>query len=83
MRRKIEVQKELVEKCKERIAILLTAKRKEEEKEENGKKSDKRSRTRQVLGKSGRLHFLLLLAVKNWLCVNAATEGLQKRTEIM
>ena len=67
-------------KCKERIASFLTAKRKKEEKETKGRKSDKRHRTRQVLGKSGRLLFLL---TQNWLHVNAAAEGLQKRTEIM
>ena len=68
-------------KCNERIASFLTAKRKEEEeKETKGRKSDKRHRTRQVLGKSGRLLFLL---TQNWLYVNAAAEGLQKRTEIM
>ena len=41
-------------KCKESIASFLTAKRNEEE------KSDKRPRMRQVLGKSGRLFFLLV-----------------------
>ena len=70
-------------KCKERIASFLTAKRKEEETEKKGRKSDKRPRTRQVLGRSGRLLFLLVLLVQNWLCVNAAAEGLQKTTEIM
>ena len=33
--------------------------------------------------KSGRWLFLLLLLVQNWPCVNAATEGLQKRTEMI
>ena len=70
-------------KCKERIARFLTAKRNEEEKETKGRKSDKRPRTRQFLGKSGRLLFLLVLLAQNWLYVNAAAEGLQKRTEIL
>ena len=47
-------RKELLEKV-QRIASFLTAKRKEEEKAKKGRKSDKRSRTRQVLEKSGRL----------------------------
>ena len=58
-------------------------KRKEEEKEKKGRKSDKRARTRHVLEKSGRLLFLLVLLEQSWLCVDAAAEGLQKRTEVM
>ena len=67
----------------ERIASFFLAKRKEEEEEKKGRKSDKQPRTRQVLGKFGRLLFLLVLLGQNWLCVNAAAEGLQKRTEMM
>ena len=70
-------------RCKERIASFLTAKRKEEEKEKEGRTSDKRFRTRQVSGTSGRLLFLLVLVIQNWLCVIAGTEELQRRTEIM
>ena len=44
---------------------------------------DRRPRARQVLGKSGRWLFLLLLSGQNWLCVSAAAEGLQKRAEMM
>ena len=40
-------------------------------------------RTRQVLGKSERMLFFLVILGQNSLCVNAAAEGLQKRTEIM
>ena len=40
-------------------------------------------RTRLVLGKSGRWLFLLMLMAQNWLCVNAAAEGLQKRMDMM
>ena len=81
---KSEVQKELVEKkCKERIASFFTAQRKEEEKEKKCKNSDKRPSTRQVFGISERWLFLLVLLGQSWLCVNAATEGLQKRTEVM
>ena len=70
-------------RCKDRIASFLTAKRKEEEKEKKGRTSDKRARTRQVLGKSGRVLFLPVLVIQSWLCVIAASEGLQKRMEIM
>ena len=59
-----------------------TKRKEEEEKEKKGRKSDKRPRTRQVLGKSGRLLFLFVLMAQNWLCVNAAAEGSQKRMEI-
>ena len=67
-------------KCEERIASFLTANGKEEKKKKKGRKSDKHPRTRQVLGS---LLFLLVLLAQNWLCVKAAAEGLQKRTEIM
>ena len=46
-------------------------------------KRDGRPKTRQTLGKSGRRIFLLLLLVQNCLCVNAAAEALQRRTEVM
>ena len=42
-----------------------------------------RHRTRQVLGKSGRLSFFLMLVARNCLCVNAAAEGLQQWKEMM
>ena len=49
--------------------------------EEKGRKRNESLRTKQALGKSGRWLFLFLILVQNWLCVNAAAEGLQKRTE--
>ena len=58
---------------------IFTAKRQEEE---VGKKG-RRPRARQLLGKSGRWLFLLVLLEENWLCVNAAADGVQKRTEMM
>ena len=59
-------------KCKERIARFLTARRKEEEKEKEGRKRDRRPRARQVLEKSGRWLFLLVLLGQSGLSVNAA-----------
>ena len=59
------------------------ARLREEEKEKKGRKSDKRTRTRQALGKSGRFLLLLIFMAQNWLCVDAAADGLQKRTEMM
>ena len=43
----------------------------------------KRTRTKQVLGKSVKIVNFLVLMAHNWLCVNAAAEGLQKGTEMM
>ena len=75
-----EVQKEeLVEKVQRKDRHIFTAKRQEEE---VGKKG-RRPRARQLLGKSGRWLFLLVLLEENWLCVNAAADGVQKRTEMM
>ena len=62
---------------------FFAAKLQEGKKEKKGRKNEKRTWTRQVLGRSGRLLFLIVLLAQNWLCVNAAAEGLQKRTEIM
>ena len=59
------------------------ARMKEEKKEKECRKRDRRPRARQVLEKSGRWLFLFLLLGLNWLCVNAAAEGSQKRTEMM
>ena len=55
---------------------------KEEEVEKKGRKSNRRPRARQTLEKSGRWLFLFLLFGRNWLCVDAAAEGLQRRTEM-
>ena len=41
-------------KCKERIASLFTARMKEANKEKEGRKRERHTRARQVLGKSGR-----------------------------
>ena len=70
-------------KCKERIASFLAQKRKEEKKEQEDQKKNRRPRARQVMGKSGRLLFHLVLLRQIWLCVNAAAEGQQERTETM
>ena len=35
------------------------------------------------MGKSGRLLFSLVLMAQSWVCVNAAAQGLQKRTEMV
>ena len=65
----------MVEKCKEKIVSLFTARMKEEKKEKEGRKRDRRP--------AGRWLFLPFLFGQNWLCVNAAAEGLQRRTEMM
>ena len=57
--------------------------RRGKKKREKCRKRDTRIRTRQVLEMSGRLLFLFVLMGQHWLCVNVATEGLQKRTEMM
>ena len=46
-------------------------------------KEQQTSRERRVPEKSGRWLFLLFLLRQNWLCVNAAAEGLQRGTEMM
>ena len=76
-------KKKLVEKYKGKMVSLFMAGRKEEEKEKEGVKKNRSPRVRQVLRKSGRWLFLLLLLGQNWLCVNAAVEGLQRRAEMM
>ena len=55
---------------------------KAEEKEKKGITRDRRPRARQVW-KIWKMAVSFLLLVKIWLCVNAAAEGLQKRTEMM
>ena len=62
---------------------MFTMRRKEDEKEKECRKRDGRSKVRQTLWKSGRWLFLLLLLPENWLCVSAAAEGPQRRTEVM
>ena len=68
-------------KCKERIVLSFTARIKEEKIEKEGQKKNRRRETSP--GKAGRWLFLFLLLGQNWLCVNAAAEGLQRRTEMM
>ena len=48
-----------------------------------GQKKNRRPRARQVLVKLGRRLFLILLLGQSGLFVNAAAEGLQRRTEMM
>ena len=69
-------------KATEKTVCFFAAMSKEGEKEKKGRKSVKRTRTKQVLGMSGRLFFSMFMA-QHWLCVNAAAEGLQKGTETM
>ena len=68
-------------KFHERIVLILTERMKGEEKARK-KLKKKRPRTKQVLGESGRLLFFLMFVARNWLCVNAAAEGLHRRTEM-
>ena len=70
-------------KCKGRIVFFFTERMKGEKKGKGCQKKNIRPRARQVLGKSGRWLFLLLLLGQNWLYDNAAAEGLQRRTEMM
>ena len=79
---KSEIQKkDLVEKVQRKGSKFFSQRR--GKKRKKSRLSDRRPGTRQVLEKSGRLLFLLVLLVQNWLCVNAAAEGLQKSTEVM
>ena len=68
---------------KERIVSLFTERIKKKKKEKEGRKRNRRPRARQVLGKAGRWLFLFLLLGQNSICLNAAAEGPQKRTEMM
>ena len=73
-------KKKLVEKTQRKDLTFLHGED-ERGKEREGQKENGRPRDRQV--QSGRWLFLLLLLGQNWLCVNAAAEGLQRRTEMM
>ena len=73
----------LWKKAKERIASFLAAKLKEGEKEKKGRKSEKNAPGRNKSWASLEDCFFPMLMAQNWLCVNAAAEGLQKRTEMM
>ena len=70
-------------KCKERIVSLFTARRKEENKEKEGRKRDRRPQDETSLGQVWKMCIFPMLMAQNWLCVNAAAEGLQKRTEMI
>ena len=64
-----------------RIVSLFTAGMKEEKKEKEDRKRNRRPKARQVLVNFGRWLLLVLLVEQNWLCVSAAAEGPQRRTE--
>ena len=74
---KSEAQKEELVEQTQRKDCKLSYCEEERRREgtKNGRNSDERPRTGHVLGKSGRLLFLLVLLVQNRLCVNAADEG--------
>ena len=55
--------------------------RKEENVKEKGRKRNKSPRAKQVLGKSGRWLFLLLILMQNWFCVDAAAGRLEPEGE--
>ena len=82
-KRKVKHRRSWWKKCKERIVRFFAARMKEEKKEKKGQKKNRRPRERRVPEKSGRWLFLFFLLRQNWLCVNAAAEGLQRGTEMM
>ena len=51
--------------------------------EKQGRKSEKTPLDETSLGQVWRIVIFLVLVAQNWLCVTAAAEGLQKRTEMM
>ena len=48
---------------------------------EGNKRSERRPRARQTLGKFWKRHFFLLILHQNWPSVSAAAEGPQRKTE--
>ena len=68
-------------KCKAQISSFFVSERKEEDVEETGRKRNKSLRAKQVLGKSGRWLFLLLILGQNWLCIDAAAGRLEPEGE--
>ena len=64
---------------KEQVSSFFVSERKEEDVKEKGRKRSKSPRAKQVLGKSGRWLFLLLILMQHWLCVDAAAEAGAKR----
>ena len=65
------------------IISLYIVRVKEGRKEKEGKISERRPKARQILGKLGKWLFVLLILGQNWLCVSAAPEKPQRRTEAM
>ena len=57
---------------KEQVSTFFVSARKEEDVEEKDRKRSKSRRVKQVLGRSGRWLFLLLILVQNWVCLDAA-----------
>ena len=66
---------------KEQISGFFVSERKEEDVEEKGRKRSKRPKAKQVLGKSGRWLFLLLILVQKWVCIDAAAGRLEPEGE--
>ena len=65
-------------KCKEQFASLFVSERKEEDLEEKGRNRNKSPRTKQLLGRSGKWVFLLLILLQKWFCVDAAVGRLEQ-----
>ena len=64
-------------KRKEQFAGLFVSERKEEDVNEKGRKRNKSPRAKQLLGRSGR--WLFLLVIQNWFCVDAAVGRLEPK----
>ena len=52
-------------------------------KEKERKRSERRPKARQNFEKFGKWLFILLILGQNWLCVSAAAEEPQRRTEVI
>ena len=79
---KSEVQrKHLVDKAQRTDLELLLSERKEEDVKEKSRKMNTSPRVKQVLGKSGRWLFLLLILVQSWMCIDAAAGRLEQEGE--
>ena len=63
------------------MVSLFVSERNEEGVKEKGRKRNKSLRTKQVLGRSGRWLFLLLILMQNWCCVDAAAGRLEPEGE--
>ena len=72
-KKQVKAQKKpLVDKAQRTNLELLCVGRKEEDVKEKGRKRSKSLRAKQVLGRSGRWLFLLLILVQDWVCIDAA-----------